>query len=142
MSDNVVLKKDLNDMVKSLGFVREKKRWGNVLSFQVKLYNDFVLSISGTEVTNLYDLLNSYYRTGKTDIVKSKKLVEEARTVTVDNLLSDDQKEDRKTYYCVLFELSDGRVCRLFFDRWQDNVIIDNYYDAFKKQKKVVKSEV
>ena len=129
MEEEISVRKDLNEIVKSIGFVKTKTKWGERLSCDIKFFNDGVVSIVGPKVKDLLDLLNSYKMCGETKIVKSKTLIEEVSNSDVDN--SDEKK--KKTYICVLFELTTGDKYRLFLSRWEDNIIIDNFYKLFKK---------
>lgn len=138
MERDVVVRENLNDMVTSIGFKVSKKRWGTSLSCDVKLFNNEVISISGPETKNLFDLLNSYFKCGKTDIVVSKKLVEEVKSTDVDSVDGSAENEN-KTYICVLYELKNGKKYRLFLSRWEDNDILNNYYELFMKTKTLSK---
>lgn len=129
---NVKVREDLNDMVSDISFKKIKTRYNERKVTQVTLFNGEVIEFKDSE--GLYDLFMSYRNIGETDFIKSKRLVEETRSTAVD--ITDDQvDESTGTYICVLFELKNGKIYRLFPSRkFTDRGIIDNYYNLFKKK--------
>lgn len=131
--ETVKLREDLNDMVKSIEFKRIKTRYNSRDVAVVTLFNDETIEFKDSE--GLYDLFMTYRKVGQTNFIKSKKMVEEYKSGSVD--IIEDQDEQTNTYVCVLFELINGQKYRLFpARRFVDRKIIDLYYDLFKKQKK------
>lgn len=127
-----VVREDINDMVKSIKIGQIQKRWGPSVACQVKFFNDVVLTIEGRDVSDLYDLLNSYKIIGENDPIISRKLVEEISQKESEN--ADETKEPRP-YLSVVIVLKDGQKFNLFFNRRVDKLIIDNFYKLFKQQK-------
>ena len=134
MEKVVNVRKDLNDMVKGIGMKLNKGRYRDVSVCEVKFFNDKVITFS--DDNHLFDLLKEYQEAGlnMNEVIKSKKLVEEIKTSKVDAV--DSSVEDTSsTYFCVLYELSDGSKFRLFAQNgFVSSKIINLYYDQFKKQ--------
>lgn len=122
----IKVRKDLNDIVKSIKFVDVKFR--NIVRHKcnVTLFNDVVIEFNDTE--KLFELFKSYVDMGETDFVQSKELVEECK--------KDNEGEIVSTYICVRYTLKDGGVYRLFTSSFNDNKRIENYYNLYKKLKK------
>lgn len=134
--ENIKIREDLNDIVKDISFKKIKTRYNERNVAQVTLFNDEVVEFKDSE--GLYDVFMAYRRTGRTDFIKSKRLVEEAKSGSVD-ILDGQVDEELSTYVCVLFEIIDDenivRKYRLFPSRrYSDRRIIDIYYKEFKKQ--------
>lgn len=134
MTEMIKIREDLNDMVKDISFKNIKTRYNERKVAVVTLFNDETVEFKDSE--GLYDLFMAYRKTGHEKFIKSKMLVEEAKTGAVDIL--DGQVDDElSTYVCVLFELENGRKYRLFPARkYADRSIIDLYYENFKAQQK------
>ena len=125
---NLEIRKDLNEMVVSMGFKTVKNRYGTRYPYIVKLFND--VEIEFKDDANIRKLFQSYSDMGETDFIKSKGLVDE--------LKQDDEGQVESRYTCVKYELKDGSIIRLFpLQRFNDSIIIDNYYNLFQKTKKV-----
>jgi len=125
---NLEIRKDLNEMVESMGFKTIKNRYGFRYPYIVKLWNG--VEIEFKDDANIRKLFQSYADMGEADFIKSKGLVDE--------LKQDDEGQVESRYTCVKYELKDGSVVRMFpVQRFNDVIIIDNYYNLFKKQKKV-----
>lgn len=136
MTENkTMIREDLNDMVKDISFTKVKTRYNDRKVVLVTLFNDEVIEFKDTE--NIYDLFMAYRKTGHgNDFIKSKELVEEAKSGTLD-ILDGQVDENTNTYVCVLFELQDGYKCRFFpSDRYTGRRMIDLYYTSFKEQQK------
>lgn len=129
------IRTDLNEMVKSIGLKLEKGRYNEKSVCKVRLFNDEIIDFSDRN-KELFDLLNAYRKAGKDinkDVIKSKKLVEELSSTGVDVDFAD---ETKGTYFCVVYELFNGRKYRLFASRYADIDILNLYYDEFKKSMK------
>ena len=130
----VKVRADINDMVKSIGFVHEKTRYGEIVYCAVKLFNGEVIKFKDSE--GLYDLFRSFKGLDVKDFIKSKRLVEEVKTSKVD-LIDGEEDDGFYTYLCVIYDLADGSSYRLFPMRmYVDRKILDNYYQSWKKQQK------
>lgn len=137
MTEMVNLRNDINEMVKSIEFKRIKTRYNFRDVAVVTFFNDEIVEFKDT--AGLYDLFMAYRKVGQTNFIKSKKLIEEYKSGSVD--IIEDQDEKSNTYVCVLFELADGKKYRLFPARhYVDRQIIDVYYDSYKKMKKQAQS--
>ncbi len=133
MIEMVKLRNDINEMVKSIEFKRIKTRYNFRDVAVVTFFNDEIIEFKDSE--GLYDLFMAYRKVGQTNFIKSKKLIEEYKSGSVD--IIEDQDEQTNTYVCVLFELDNGQKYRLFpARRYVDRKIIDLYYDLYKKNKK------
>ena len=127
------LRNDINEMVKRIEFKRIKTRYNFRDVAVVTFFNDEIIEFKDSE--GLYDLFMAYRKVGQTNFIKSKKLIEEYKSGSVD--IIEDQDEQTNTYVCVLFELDNGQKYRLFpARRYVDRKIIDLYYDLYKKNKK------
>lgn len=135
MTETIKVRNDLNEMVKSIEFKRIKTRYNFRDVAVVTFFNDETIEFKDSE--GLYDLFLAYRKVGQSNFIKSKKLIEEYKSGSVD--IIEDQDEQTNTYVCVLFELENGQKYRLFpARRYVDRKIIDLYYDLFKKNKKQV----
>lgn len=123
----IVVKEDLNEIVKSIGFKKIKNNFGERFVCVVTFNNGKVIEFRDNE--HIYELFQSYVDMGETDFIKSKELVEE--------LKKDDEGQAVGTYICVKYVLNDenNTTLRLFTSKFNDNLIIDNYYRAYKKEK-------
>lgn len=126
MEKELVVRSDLNNIVKEIGFKNNKTRYGLKRWVEVKLLNDVTLEFQDTE--DVFNVFDSYIKTGQTDFIKSKKLIEELKV--------DDEGVASSTYVCVLYELKDGLKFRFFLKNYNGNYIINNYYNFFKQQNK------
>ena len=130
----VKVRNDLNDMVKSIKLDKVKNKYTERNVCRVTLFNNEAIEFKDSD--GLYDLLVSYKKCGNRieDLIKSRKLVEEEKSSSI---LAEDNVDEFKTYFCVLFELATGRTFRLFLARpYIDKLVIENYYDLFKKEQK------
>lgn len=128
------VRKDLDDMVKSIGLKVVKNRYGNRSVCRVRLFNDEIIDFADKS-NELFDLLNAYRKCGKDaeKVIVSKKLVEEVSSNGVDADFAD---ETKGTYICVVYELENGKKYRLFASRYSDIDVINLYYDLFKEKQK------
>lgn len=124
----IVIREDLNCIVKSIGFKKIKNNFGERTICNVTFFNDKVIEFKDSE--HVYELFQSFRESGETDFIKSKELVEEYR--------KNDDGEVTGKYICVKFILNneDNTIIRLFTSKYNDNLIIENYYNAYKKQHK------
>ena len=125
MSEKLVVRKDLNEIVKNINFKKIKNKFGERNVCNVTLFNDEIIEFKDSE--NLYELFQSYIKCGETDFIKSKELVEEIKT--------DDEGNEVSTYICVKYTLTDDSIYRLFVTKYNSNKIIDNYYKLYKVKK-------
>ena len=133
MTEMVKLRNDIDEIVKSIEFKRIKTRYNFRDVAVVTFFNDEIIEFKDSE--GLYDLFMAYRKVGQTNFIKSKKLIEEYKSGSVD--IIEDQDEQTNTYVCVLFELDNGQKYRLFpARRYVDRKIIDLYYDLYKNNKK------
>lgn len=124
-------KEDLSEMVKSMGFKRVKSRYGERFPYLVKLFND--VEIEFIDDGDIRKLFQSYADTTGSDFMKSKKLVLEEKF--------DDEGNVEKEYICIKYVLNDGSEYRLFPKYFNNGVVIQNYYQFFKKTIKVDKTK-
>lgn len=125
--EEIKVREDLNDMVKSIGFSHNKTKFGYVNICNVKLFNDVVIEFRDND--KVFELLQSYSALGDKDFIKSRSLVEEYKL--------DDTGEKVGTYVCVKYELTDGTIIRMFPNSFNVSKSIDNYYKLFKQTMKV-----
>lgn len=123
-----VIREDLNEIVKDMGFKKVKTNFGERIVFNVTFFNDEVVQFKDNE--NIYKMFQSFMRCGETDFIKSKKLVEELKL--------DDDGSIVGTYICVKYELKDdsNTVVRMFTTKYNDNTAINNYYKEYKLMQK------
>lgn len=126
MSNELKVRKDLNEIVKEIGFKEEKNRFGVRRFVNVVLFNGKAIQFKDTE--GKFDLFQSYKDCGQTDFIKSKELIDEIKT--------NEEGEPVGIYTCVKYELTDGSIHRFFAGRFVDDKIISNYYELYKKEKK------
>ena len=127
---DVVVRADLNDMVKSINFRTISSRFGDRHVVDVTLFNGKVVEFKDDK--KLFEICMSFKDIGETDFVKSKKLVEE--------LNINDDGEVLGTYICVRYELCDGTKVVLFAsDSFSTRKILDNYYKLYKETHKTAK---
>ncbi|MBP3431772.1 MAG: hypothetical protein J6K39_02840 [Clostridia bacterium] len=127
----IKVREDLQDIVKSMGWNKQESRYGVKFVFDVKFYNNEVISFNDKD--GLYGLLKSYQLAGDEKFVKSKKLVEELKSSSAD---FEDDEDGTASFFCVRFDLFDGGVYRLFPSGKYDKKKIANFYRAFKAQQK------
>ncbi len=138
MMENVKIRVDINDMVDSIKLQKVKTRYNERNVCQVKFFNGVKVEFKDSE--GLYDLLCNLKACGKdaTKLIKSRKLVEEEKTAS---LIIDGDDENSKTYFCVLYELEDGKAFRLFLARpYVDKLAIEAVYEKYKEQQAKAKS--
>jgi len=123
----VVVREDLNDMVRSINFRTISNRFGERHVVDVTLYNGKVLEFKDDK--KLFEICMSFKDIGETDFIKSKKLVEELNV--------NEDGEIMGTYICVRYELCDSTKVVLFAtDSFSTRKILDNYYKHYKELKK------
>ena len=126
MEENkIVVREDLNEIVKNIAFKKIKNSYGERFVCNVTFINDKVIEFRDNE--HVYELFQSYLDVGETDFIKSKELVDEEK--------KDDEGQIVGVYCCVRYTLKDGTIIRLFTSKFNDNKIIDNYYRAYKNKK-------
>lgn len=124
---NVVVREDLNDMVKSINFKTISNKFGERHVVEVRLFNGKVLEFKDDK--KLFEIIMSFRDIGDENFLKSKKLVEE--------LNINEDGEILGTYICVRYELTDGTKVVLFAtDSFSTRKILDNYYKQFKETRK------
>ena len=127
LNKEIVVREDLNDMVKSINFRTISNRFGERHIVEVTLFNGKVLEFKDDK--KLFEICMSFKDIGETDFVKSKKLVEEMNI--------NEDGEIVGTYICVRYELSDGTKVVLFAnDSFSTRKILDNYYKLYKETHK------
>ena len=125
----IVVREDLNDMVKSINFRTITFRSGERHVVEVTLFNGKVLEFKDDK--KLFEICMSFKDIGETEFIKSKKLVEELNV--------NEDGEVVGTYICVRYELCDGTKVVLFAtDSFSTRKILDNYYKQFKELNKSV----
>lgn len=125
----IVVREDLNDMVKSINFRTITFRSGERHVVEVTLFNGKVLEFKDDK--KLFEICMSFKDIGETEFIKSKKLVEELNV--------NEDGEVLGTYICVRYELCDGTKVVLFAtDSFSTRKILDNYYKHFKELNKSV----
>lgn len=140
--ENVNVRNDLNEMVKTINFREDDNyRYGRRAVCKVRLFNDYVLEFVDKEC-GLYDLIQSLTALAGKNSIKSVRLVEKEKKNQLD-LIEDVGDDGKNTFVCVLFTLSDDSEHYLFPARkFTDRGILDNYYSLFKLQKKNEKKGV
>ena len=124
---DVVVRADLNDMVKSINFRTISSRFGDRHVVDVTLFNGKVVEFKDDK--KLFEICMSFKDIGETDFIKSKKLVEEMNV--------NEDGEIVGTYICVRYELCDGTKVVLFAtDSFSTRKILDNYYKLYKEEQK------
>ena len=124
---DIIIRENLNDIVKSICVKRIHSKYGDRDVCHVKLYNDEIVEFKDKD--GLYDLLHSYDKCGVNNAVKSKKLV--------DDFKRDDEGQIVGKFVCVVYEFIDGSVYRMFVSHFSSLKVIDNYYNLFMKNNKV-----
>lgn len=127
--DKIEVRKDLNEIVKSIGFAEVKTSYGTRHPLRIRL-KDGTNQGKAFELRDkdgVYDAIQSYVTLGEKDFIKSKQLVEEIKV--------DDEGSETGTYVCIKYELTDGNIFRFFFERPQ-LIVIDNLYKLYKKNQK------
>ena len=129
LNKDVVVREDLNDMVKSINFKTISNRFGERHIVEVTLFNGKVLEFKDDK--KLFEICMSFKDIGETEFIKSKRLVEELNV--------NEDGEVLGTYICVRYELCDGTKVVLFAtDSFSTRKILDNYYKQFKELNKSV----
>ena len=124
---NVMVREDLNDMVKSINFKTISNKFGERHVVEVRLFNGKVLEFKDDK--KLFEICMSFRDIGDENFLKSKKLVEELNVNEDGEILG--------TYICVRYELCDGTKVVLFAsDSFSTRKILDNYYKQFKELRK------
>lgn len=127
------LRTDLNDMVKNISLKKVKTKFNENSVCVVTLFNDETVEFSDKN-NSLYDLLLSYKKCEKENIIKSKKLVEMEKMSDLDSLEEGTVSSKKGTYVAVVYELTNGYKSYLFPSRFVNYEIIDNYYELFKSR--------
>lgn len=129
MVEKIEIRKDLNEIVKKIGFGTVKSNYGTRHPLRVILEDGTsqgkILEFRDSD--GVYDAVQSYQSLGVTDFIKSKELVEETSF--------DEDGTVTGKYICVKYELVDGNIFRFFPSRTQ-NIIIENLYKLYKKNLK------
>lgn len=127
--DKIEVRKDLNEIVKSIGFAEVKTSYGirHPLRIRLKDGTNQGKAFELRDKDGVYDAIQSYVTLGEKDFIKSKQLVEEIKV--------DDEGNETGIYVCIKYELTDGNVFRFFFERPQ-LIVIDNLYKLYKKNQK------
>ena len=129
LNKEIVVREDLNDMVKSINFRTISNRFGERHIVEVTLFNGKILEFKDDK--KLFEICMSFKDIGETNFLKSKKLVEE--------LNINEDGEILGTYICVRYELCDGTKVVLFAsDSFSTRKILDNYYKLYKETHKSV----
>ena len=124
---DIVVREDLNDMVRSINFRTITFRSGERHVVEVTLFNGKVLEFRDDK--KLFEICMSFKDIGETEFIKSKKLVEELNV--------NEDGEIMGTYICVRYELCDSTKVVLFAtDSFSTRKILDNYYKHYKELKK------
>ena len=127
--EEIKVRKDLNEIVKSIVFGTVKTSFGVRHPLKLRLYDGTETGkvIELRDKDGVYDALQSYVTIGEKDFIKSKELVEEVSLDEEGNVVS--------KYICVKYELVDGTIFRFFPERTQ-TIIIENMYKLYKKNSK------
>lgn len=129
MEEKIEIRKDLNEIVKKIGFGTVKSNYSTRHPLRVILEDGTsqgkILEFRDSD--GVYDAVQSYQSLGVTDFIKSKELVEETSV--------DEDGTVTGKYICVKYELVDGNIFRFFPSRTQ-NIIIENLYKLYKKNHK------
>lgn len=136
------VKKDLSAMVKSIGLRLEKNRYGSRSYAKVVFFNDKEIDFIDKE-NKLYDFLMACRDCGHTDVIKSKRLIEDVKNDNVD-LLDADAVVDKDSghYYAVEYVVKSKKGDRrflLFLKRYIDSDIIDMFWDKYLELNKTKK---
>ena len=128
------VRKNLNDMVKSIGLRLEKNRYSSRSYAKVVFFNDKEIDFVDSE-NKLYDYLMACRDCGydSKDIIKSKRLVEGVKTDDVIDAVVDEKKG---TYIAVEYVAEvDGEETRflLFLKRFIDTGIVNLYWNKYQK---------
>ena len=125
--EQIVVRDDLNEMVKSINFRTISNKFGERHVVDVTLFNGKVLEFKDDK--KLFEICMSFKDIGETEFLKSKKLVEEMNVNEDGEILG--------TYICVRYELCDGTKVVLFAsDSFSTRKILDNYYKLYKETHK------
>lgn len=113
------VREDVNEMVKEIKFKVAKTKYGDRVTCNIRLFNDEVIECPDSD--GVFPVLKSFAQAGVKDYMKTPRLVEEI------------SKEGTSTYFCVLYELADGTTFRLFPSNRNAKLILNNYYNLFKR---------
>ncbi len=127
----------LNDMVTKIGLKLEKGRYGDKSICSVEFFNGEKVEFTDKN-KQLYDVLMAYKVCGKSNVIKSKSLVEMEKSDTVD-FVDNVVDNEKATFIAVVYELIDGKKYYLFPARFADLTIINLYYDSYTAQIKAAK---
>lgn len=129
MEEKIVLREDLNEIVKKIGFAEIRSSYGTRHPLRVIIENGTPTgkTLEIRDKDGVYDAIESYRILGEKDYIKSKELVEEIST--------DAEGNETKPYVCIKYELNDGNIFRFFLERSQQ-IIVDNMYKLYKKNQK------
>lgn len=127
--EEIKVRKDVNEIVKKIGFATVKSSYGVRHPLRVILEDgsDKGHTIELRDSDGVYDAIQSYVKLGQSDFIKSKMLVEELST--------DDDGSLTGTYLCIKYEFTDGNIFRFFFSRAQ-LIVIENLYKLYKQNHK------
>lgn len=127
LNKDLVIREDLNDMVRSINFRTISSKFGDRHVVDVTLFNGKVVEFKDDK--KLFEICMSFKDIGETNFIKSKKLVEEMNV--------NEDGEVVGTYICVRYELCDSTKVVLFAtDSFSARKILDNYYKLYKETKK------
>lgn len=113
------VREDVNEMVKEIKFKVTNTKYGDRATCNIRLFNDEVLECPDSD--GVFPVLKSFAQTGAKDYMKTPRLVEEI------------SKDGTSTYFCALYELTDGTIFRLFPSNRNAKLILNNYYNLFKR---------
>lgn len=121
MNENKELKirEDVNEMAKEIKFKVTKTKYGDKVTCNIRLFNDEIIECPDSD--GVFPVLKSFAQAGIKDYMKTPRLVEEV------------SKDGTGTYFCALYELTDGTIFRLFPSNRNAKLILNNYYSLFKK---------
>lgn len=128
-NEELKVREDLNKIFVGAKFKVIENKYGKRVVCNVTLFNNEVIEFKDSD--GVFELFQSYLKSGQKDFIESTKLVEE---ITKEN----EDKEPR-LYICLLYTLKDGSKYRLFPTKFISNKIIDNYYNLYKLQQKTNK---
>ena len=128
-NEELKIREDLNKIFVGAKFKVIENKYGKRVVCNVTLFNNEVIEFKDSD--GVFELFQSYLKSGQKDFIESTKLVEE---ITKEN----EDKEPR-LYICLLYTLKDGSKYRLFPTKFISNKIIDNYYNLYKLQQKTNK---
>lgn len=128
-NEELKIREDLNKIFLSAKFKTIETKYNKRVVCNVTLFNNEVIEFKDSD--GVFELFQSYHKSGQRDFIESTKLVDEISK-------EKDDKEPR-LYTCLLYTLKDGSKYRLFPTKFISNKIIDNYYNLYKSQQKINK---